>query len=86
MKGVGPPASYVSASRSLFLPEASDFENSTTWYDTIFSNYTAVVEEMVINPAAVLKHVPQESSVSSVTLICYFLQYTVVLARLRVQQ
>ena len=43
-------ASSVSASKSLPLPEASDFDNSTTWYDTIFSNYTAVVEKVVIPP------------------------------------
>ena len=36
---MGPPASSVSASRVLFLPEVSDFENSTTSYDTIVSNY-----------------------------------------------
>ena len=39
VNGVGPPASSVSASRVLLLPDASDFENSATSYDTIFTNY-----------------------------------------------
>ena len=33
----------VSASRSLLLPEASDFENTPTLFDTIFSNYTEIL-------------------------------------------
>ena len=50
VNGVGPPPSPVSTPRALLLPEASDIEKSTTWYDTIFSHYTAVVEEVVIPP------------------------------------
>ena len=50
VNGVGPPASSVSTSRALPPPEASDLENSTTWYDTIFSSNTAEVEQVVILP------------------------------------
>ena len=80
MNGVGPPASSVSASRALLLPEASDFEDSTTSYDTIFSNYYS--SRTGSNPAAFLEQFFQESSGSAVTLVRYFL----VLLRLRVQQ
>ena len=80
VNGVGPPASSVSASRVLLLPEAFDFENSITLYDTIFSNYYSS-SRTGDNPAAFLGQFFQESSGSSVTLICYVL----VLLRLRVQ-
>ena len=81
VNGVGPPASSVLASRVLVLPEASDFENSTTSYDTIFSNYYSSIRTGG-DPAVLLEQFFQESSGSAETLTRYFL----VMLRLRVQQ
>ena len=81
VNGVGPPASSLSTSRALLVPEASNLENSTTWYDAIFSNYTSS-SQTGGNPAALLEHFLLERSGSAVTLICCFL----VLLRLRVRQ
>ena len=80
VNGVGQPASSVSTSRALLLPEASEFENWTTSYDMIFSNNDSSCRTGG-NPAAFLEHLLRESSGSAVMLVCYFL----VLLRLRKQ-
>ena len=68
VNGLGPPASSVSTSRVLLLPEVSDLENSTTSFDTTFSNYYSSSRKGG-NPAAFLEKLIQESSGSAVTLI-----------------